>query len=167
METVLKDMGITDRVSPTWRYGFSERLVIVDAFQEGCAIDRQLQAAATKPWKEARQIQERLSADRSWKKNPLLRKFGEIQEMLSDPAAPRNLYRERLAQLRLLRCAAAYRSAGEVPVLDDPYGDKIRSSITGTRLKVWSVGGDGVDDGGSGEWDLRKGGKDIVLEVER
>jgi len=66
----------------------------------------------------------------------------------------------------LLRSVAAYRATGELPVLEDPYGDKLLSSISGTHLKLWSVGSDGIDDGGAGEW-IYSRGKDIVIEVER
>lgn len=66
----------------------------------------------------------------------------------------------------MLRGLASHRATGEIPAHDDPYGDKIRTSIEGNRLKLWSVGGDGIDNGGDGEWRGWRG-KDIVLEVER
>jgi hypothetical protein len=54
---------------------------------------------------------------------------------------------------------------GEVPALGDPFGTKLYQRGGGRRLKVWSAGPDGVDDGGSGDWTIQ--GKDTVLEVER
>jgi hypothetical protein len=59
-----------------------------------------------------------------------------------------------------------YRANGDVLGLDDPFGGKLLVSKGESRLKIWSVGSDGVDDGGVGEWTPGKG-KDIVLEVER
>ena len=98
----------------------------------------------------------------------MIEKFYRIQQTLSNlpPTPPRNIFRERLAQLRLLRIAAAFLASGDLPALEDPYGRTIQSSVTDTKLKLWSVGNDGVDDSGFGEWEARKG-KDIVLEVER
>jgi len=168
LRAIMDATGMSDPISPTWRYGFSERLVIVDAFEQNRAWSRGSQEAAGKPWKEARQEYFDQLDLRTALRNPLLEKFYKIQQTLasSPPSPPRNPFRERLAQLRMLRAAATFRFSGEAPVFDDPYGDKIRSSMTEKHLKLWSVGGDGVDDGGSGEWDAGKG-KDIVLEVER
>jgi hypothetical protein len=99
--------------------------------------------------------------------NPLLKKFSDIQGTLATPQAPPiNIFRSCRARLRLLQAAAHYRATGEVLPLEDPYGDRINTSNAPARLKLWSVGGDGVDDSGTGVWDPRKG-KDIVLEVDR
>ncbi len=165
LKEIMAHIGSTRPIKATWRYGFSERLVIVDAFETGVAVSRLTMKAAGKSWKEAIQIEDEINAEFRRPKNPLLRQFAEIQETLSN-SPRRNMYRERRAQLRLLRTAAHFRATGELLALDDPYGDKIRASVTETRLKLWSVGCDGVDDGGTGSWDGRKG-KDIVLEVDR
>ena len=74
--------------------------------------------------------------------------------------------RERRVQLTLLRVAAHYRATGEILDLDDPFGAKLITSKTGDHLKVWSVGRDGVDDGGLGDW-RHTSGRDIVLDVDR
>jgi hypothetical protein len=163
----LRPLGITNFQEPpvaSWRYGFSERLVLVDAFQSGIQWAGRMKEAADKPWKEAREIQDRARARMADPKNPLIRELFRIQESLSSSPA-HDSFRDCRARLRLLRAAARFRATGELLALDDPYGDKIRSSITETRLKLWSVGADGVDDGGTGGWDSR--GKDIVLEVDR
>lgn len=169
IRAILEQLGWTKPdAAPTWRYGFSERLVIADAFSMDRLWSRRLAEAAGKPWNEARQIQADLDTDRRETKNPLVKVYSHIQETLSDrtDSVPRNAFRDCRAQLRLIRGVAAHRATGLIPHLVDPYGDKIRTSMTGTTLKLWSVGGDGVDDGGTGEWDGRKG-KDIILEVER
>ncbi len=70
--------------------------------------------------------------------------------------------REHLARLRLIRLAATWRATGQVPPVDDPFGDTLRWSVSAGTLRAWSVGSDGVDDGGSGDW---TGGADLVLEV--
>lgn len=69
------------------------------------------------------------------------------------------------AQLRLLRVGTHFLSTGLVIDLEDPFGGRLRSTLSGDALKVWSVGRDAVDDGGAGEWGFK--GKDIVLELKR
>jgi hypothetical protein len=66
-------------------------------------------------------------------------------------------HRGLLARLRLLRSAAAYRATGEVLKLVDPLGGKLLHKKENGKLKTWSVGTDGKDDGGAGS--------DIVIEV--
>jgi hypothetical protein len=166
LRSILDAIGMSDPISPTWRYGFSERLVIVDAFDQGRALSRQSQEAAAKPWKEARRDSSDPIALRSALKNPLIEKLYHLQQLLSNSPQSGNAFREGRAKIRMLRAAAVFRISGDIPVFDDPYGDKIHSSVTEKHLKLWSVGGDGVDDGGSGDWKARMS-KDIVLEIER
>ena len=166
LPAVQEAYGISDPARATWRYGFSERLVLLDAFQSEREWGTRLKQAAELPWKEAREIQKQVDAEWKATQNPLLKKIGRWFEEGPMNPHPRSIFRERRAQLRLLRSAAAYRARGEVTVLDDPFGGKIHSLISGNRLKVWSVGGDGIDDGGAGDWNPKKG-KDIVFEVER
>jgi hypothetical protein len=65
--------------------------------------------------------------------------------------------------------AAHYRATGEVLELEDPLGAKMRTVKTGGTLQIWSVGSNGVDDGGAGTFKPQAGKaqSDIVLEVER
>ncbi len=63
-------------------------------------------------------------------------------------------------RLRLLRAAAAYRTTGAIPEIDDPYGSWIQSSQNESGARIWSVGTDGTDNGGDP-------GKDIVLDIPR
>ena len=76
----------------------------------------------------------------------------------------------------MLRTAVRYRATGEILELEDPFGTRLRHSEKDGRLKIWSIGADGVDNGGdNGGWlkwtkppnrpasDV----KDIVLEVPR
>jgi len=165
IQAILARMEISNIPAPGWRYCFSDRLALVDAFRWERLWGQKMSAAAGGPWAAAREIWEHMAADRRVSPNPLLQKFSTLASVFDVPPV-RSPYRERRAQLRLLRSAAAWLSSGEIAVLDDPYGDKIHVSSTGTHLKIWSVGADGVDDGGSGEWRSRSG-KDIVLEVER
>jgi hypothetical protein len=63
--------------------------------------------------------------------------------------------REGRAQLRLLRV-----HHGGTGGLDDPFGGKLLSD----GVRVWSVGADGVDGGGAGDWKPASTG-DIVLKL--
>ncbi len=65
--------------------------------------------------------------------------------------------RELRARLRLLQMACAHLTEVEVPSLEDPFGEKLRTRVEDGRLRVWSVGVDGKDNGGSGD--------DLMLEV--
>jgi len=167
LQEMLTSMGINQPIKPTWRFGFSDRLVLVDAFQLQLSWCRQMEKAAGKPWKEAREIEKQAAAEGRSSKNPLIQQYSIIAEKLSDPnPRPRNLFRENRAQLRMLQGLSKYRADGEFPRLEDPFGLQIHSSITSSEVRIWSAGPDGVDDGGTGKWDVRTG-KDIVLEVNR
>jgi hypothetical protein len=74
-------------------------------------------------------------------------------------------YRHLRAQLRLLWVASAFLGSGELLDLEDPFGGRVKTAQAGGALKVWSVGGNGIDDGGIGDWGLKS--LDIVLEVKR
>jgi hypothetical protein len=63
--------------------------------------------------------------------------------------------REARAQLRMLRVLH-----GGAVGLDDPFGGKLLSD----GARVWSVGSDGVDNGGAGTWNPASTG-DIVLTL--
>jgi hypothetical protein len=166
VEAYLTKLGMTDHKKlSTWRYGFSERIMMVDAFELSLAAHRLYEPVADGPWPEAHRVAVQITADFSRSRNPLVQTVMEIQRTLSN-GGPRNAFRERHAQARLLRTAAHYRATGEFLELDDPFGAKLLRAEKGGSLKLWSVGPDGVDDGGLGEWQPQKG-KDIVLEVER
>jgi hypothetical protein len=87
---------------------------------------------------------------------------------------------ERMAQIRLLRIAARYRASGEILRLKDPYGRDLLHAVRGIRMKFWSLGNDGLDDGGDagshGRWTLPRfvpgapsprWAKDLVIDVEQ
>jgi hypothetical protein len=165
VQEVMTHFGFTKLSLPTWRYGGSERIMMASAFEEFLASNRRLAAVQSKPWAEALQVQQR--EDRELKKsgNPLARQLCAPIGLASD-SQPRNFVRESLAHHRMMRTALRFRATGEILPLDDPLGGKLLTLREGDRLKIWSVGGNGVDDGGIGEWKPGKS-NDIVLEVER
>jgi len=103
----------------------------------------------------AREVEEEVS--RSW--NPLMKSSGTVfVQNLDQNRAAR-------ARLRLLRLEVHWRATGELLDLEDPFGGRLKHVVKDGALKAWSLGKDGVDDGGDGEW--AKSGKDIVLEIIR
>lgn len=142
-----------------WRFGFSMDSMGVNAMD---LLDQAMRAGAEaegKDWAEAERVAADSNARVSGSGNPVAQMI--IPGLLQSGRA----VRERRAHVRLLRAAAMWKAGEPVPELEDPFGTKLLHSVTGGRLKVWSVGRDGVDSGGKGEW--RPNGHDIVLEVER
>jgi hypothetical protein len=147
----------------TWRYGFSDRLMIADAFEKVVFTKRRIREAEGKSWKEYQEIQNEIS-------RKLMKDWNPLVQLLYTPRdeKPRNVVRDVLreahAHLRMVRIVAHQVVTGELLEQEDPFGDKLHTTLSGDRLKIWSIGGDGADDGGFGQWTAGKG-KDIVLEV--
>jgi hypothetical protein len=69
------------------------------------------------------------------------------------------------ASFRVLRTGIHFLITGNVLDLPDPFGDRLKTVVEGTKLRIWSIGADRVDQGGVEEgWTYNR---DIVLEVER
>jgi len=156
----LRDPDARASVAESWRFGFSPRIAEADAFDELRAIGRALSGISRRPWSDARRISGELETRIHGNRNPLVRRLLQwnVRNLESD--------RELRANLQLLRAGARFRATGKLPIVADPYGDTLRTELKGDRLKIWSVGPNGVDDGGSGDW-RRKMGKDMVYEVAR
>lgn len=140
--------------------GFASRLLYADAFDTELDFMKRAAEAEGRPWPEVQKLGQEMEAEGSRLKNPISKIM--VPGLISSTRSGR----ERRAQLRFVLVAARYRATGEAPDLDDPFGTKLRTSRSGDRLKVWSVGRDGVDDGGAGGWKAAAGA-DLVLEVDR
>jgi hypothetical protein len=94
-------------------------------------------------------------------KNPLIR--------MSTPSIARSIaaHGEALARLRLLRAATGFLVTGSVPAVPDPFGTNLLYEDTGTKMRIWSVGSDGVDQKGPGVWSTAPRQLDIVLEIPK
>ena len=143
-----------------WRYGFSSRLLLADAFDTDLDFMKRCAEREERPWAEAGRMEREMEGEIAGLRNPVSRMM--IPGLLQGHRAGR----DRRAQLRLLRVAAHYRATGEILDLDDPFGAKLLTSRTGDRLKVWSVGRYGVDGSGLDDWKPTPG-RDIALEVDR
>jgi hypothetical protein len=149
-----------------WRYLFSPRLVGVNLFNH---FARDMEIAARwdcLPWAQSALESKPLEAAVEASRNPIILSTVALQKKLGGTAAlvyRDERHREIVARLRLLRIMIHHRATGQLIELEDPFGEKIHHACVNGRLKLWSVGADGVDDGGSGEWIER--GKDIVLEI--
>jgi len=144
-----------------WRYGYSGHLMKAEAFTTMAAAVRRLREADERPWTESRDLLRTLSAELAAHPNPIIQTAPE--EILASDL----LHRGHRAQLRLLRLAAHYRSTGEVLDLDDPFGGKLVRALAHDTLRVWSVGPEGLDHGGTGSFHFDPGAKDILVEVRR
>jgi hypothetical protein len=69
------------------------------------------------------------------------------------------------ARLRAMRIAVHRGATSKELDLDDPFGGKMRTEDHEGVFRVWSVGKDGVDDGGTGDW--KTASKDVVLELKK
>lgn len=144
----------------TWRYGFSSRLMIAEAVELRADAVRRAVAAEGRAWPEQRRMLEKIDAETRDSKNPLVRL--PLSGLTHLPEVQHRLR----ARVRLLRIAAHCKATGEVLELADPFGARLRHAQTSAGLKVWSVGRDGEDDGGKGEW-KDKADQDLVLEIAR
>lgn len=146
-----------------WKFGFSTRLMMADTFDEVRRMNRRIHDLRTRSWAEAQADLQRLSDELRNDRNPMVRLYAGV------PSGGLKAEREVRAKIRLLRMAAHYRATGEVLELEDPLGAKMRTVKTGGTLQIWSVGSNGVDDGGAGTFKPQAGKaqSDIVLEVER
>jgi hypothetical protein len=162
----LRDPQFRSKAWESWRYAFSSRIMEADALERFDADMAEASGAAGKSWSQACAIYGQLEGRLQVEKNPIVH-FFEGGLMVSD-----RHYRLGVAFTRLLRAASHYRASGEILQPEDPFGGRLLHSEKDGRLKVWSVGPDGVDDGGDGggwtRWTRPAGGaKDIVLEVPR
>jgi hypothetical protein len=152
-----KDLGSADK------HRLEEYLHSVRTVERRVQLVEDLQrlaAADARSWDDAARITREVDAERAASTNGIPRIAGRwlsgdgFYSMLAS-------FRERRAQLRLLRVAAHFRATGDLLESEDPFGGMLIHNVKEGRLKVWSRGRDAVDDGGSGA------GKDIVLEVTR
>jgi hypothetical protein len=148
--------GVADESLGSWG---PQRMLFADAVERTSEWMTRAGNADALPWLEAKKELEVIEGEASRTWNPI------SQISVPSLAKMSRTCREKKAQIRIARIAAHFLRTGEVISMDDPFGAKIQTKRTGDSLKIWSIGADGFDNLGVGDW---KGEfNDIVLEVTK
>lgn len=145
----------------SWRFGGSTRLMSATIFERWSDWMDRSAVADRLPWLQAKALISTLRDEIA-----RTRFVGPGYDLTPFFLPDGDHARAARAHLRLLRIAAHVRRTGEILDLDDPFGTKLLHQEGGGRLKIWSVGKDGVDQQGLGSWEAQLV-DDIVLEVPR
>jgi hypothetical protein len=144
-----------------WRFGFSERIMASSAYDEIAPLLRKTAGIDAMSWAEVQKLEQDVRAEVDRSRNPI------VTITIPGLTTSERASRERRTQLRLLRAVARWRATGSAPDGEDPFGAKLLHAETDGKLKVWSAGRDGKDDGGDGKFHPGTAVKDIVLEAGR
>jgi hypothetical protein len=141
--------------------GISLYSMTLEAFERKDAVAQRFQLIDRLHFTAARKGIEEMRAEGATSDNPLVR-----QSEIQSPTKILTSNRETRARLRLLRAATAFLATGEIPKLADPFGGNLSYRQVGSKLKIWSLGGDGESQNGRGSWKSVLG-EDFVLEISR
>jgi len=144
-----------------WRHGFSMKRMAADAGQEILRYTERAIANESLPWVDRLKAHEELKREVDKTSNLLVK--------LTNPGGGRygSLERHARAKLRLLRFAIHSMTTGGRLELDDPFGAKLRHREVDGKLRVWSLGRDGVDQDGAGDWRRDLASTDLILEIPK
>lgn len=154
-EALLFGGMLDESVVGTWG---PQRMIYADAVERTSDAMAAAGKAESMPWADAQKELQRIEAEAQKGWNPL------AQMAIPAMGKSNQVGRGRRAQLRALRMAVAS-ALGKALDLDDPFGAKMRKEDLDGNLRFWSVGADGVDDGGVGDW--KHDSKDIVVELKK
>ena len=141
------------------RFCFSSRLMEADAYEQICGWHDRWASAEVGPWLERKALWGQIAREVASPKHefaqanmiPLLTLAGTLAKCR--------------AHLRLLRVATHFLATHKVLAdIGDPFGAKIHSQSKEGKLRLWSVGVDGFDHNGSGQWEPVEG-MDILIEI--
>jgi hypothetical protein len=143
---------------PLWRHLFSERRLALRWWDLRRHQEQLIRDADGQPWIDARiRLAAEPQPDRS---DPLA-----VLAVRSEPFASAS--RTVRARLRVIRAALAEHPGDAARVLEDPFtGAPLRAADGEAGLRIWSLGPDGVDDGGQG-WLTPDTDLDLALELRR
>ncbi len=144
-----------------WRYGFSRRLTCATAFLWLDSWIQRLSDVDQLPWRDVRSLQTEFVRDLKSFPNGVARRLGSFWGVAPDLGYG---IRIALTRQRLLGMVSTGLLSGSFPELPDPFGEKLQAAKTEKGFRVWSVGSDGIDKGGVGEWQHRRD-QNIVVEV--
>jgi hypothetical protein len=144
-----------------WRYGLSTRAMTLAAFEERESYIQRTKNLEKTDFGAVKKEADALEAVASSSVNPLIRMY--------TPSITRSIaaHGEALARLRLLRAATGFLATGKVPTVPDPFGRNLLYEDTGAKLRIWSVGADGIDQKGPGVWSIQPRQLDIVIEIPK
>jgi hypothetical protein len=136
--------------------------MVARAFEEWMGYAERCAMVREASWSQASPVADEVFERMSRSANPIVRSHGDTLTVAAHSG------RTLRTRLRILRIAATYRATQRILELEDPFGGRLRSQDSDSGLRIWSVGRDGVDDGGVGTWKPSdKQHKDIVLELPR
>lgn len=138
---------------PTWRQAYSRSIMELTAFLDYDQTFRRRTAHLSLPHLEA-------NADWLLLLDEVAARGNPAATFLQSGVCSHRVVREHRVRLRLTRVALHYTATGEVINLADPMGDRLRASIKGGELVIWSSWRNGLDDGGIDSKD-----QDKVLRV--
>jgi hypothetical protein len=136
-----------------WRFAVTPGPSMLEAIEEKETFFHRAEEIEQMNFAEAKKRIEQVSAEVTSSHQPVPDLFRSLVSQ-----------RETLAHLRLLRAATALIATGEMPVIADPFGENLLFKREGNESKIWSVGSDGVDQRGTGNWEGRP---DILIELRK
>jgi hypothetical protein len=142
-----------------WRYGYSKRLLCASLFLWLDSWVIRMVDMDQLSWVQLEARRREFGGDLEDSPSSVATR----RSLLFDPTSDSEIRRVR-SRMRLLSMAATGLRTGDPGVKKDPFGDAMHFARTEKSFKLWSVGYDGVDQNGSGDWE---GGRDadMVLEV--
>lgn len=154
------DGGLAQRLKDGgWRYAVFPQTTLLDAFEKNDHFVQRIQKVDQSNFAAAKKEYNALAAEATASSN------GIVQQSVPGLARSIEAHLVALAQLRLVRAETLFRATGKMPTIPDPFGANLLSKEDAGVLKIWSIGYDGINNGGVGGWE--RGGADIVIEVPK
>jgi hypothetical protein len=139
-----------------WRFAISPQAYASAAFTEMVSYMQRFAKLENVPYATAKTETAAIVAESKKSSNHL------VSDILPDFSALLATQRVVRAKLRVLRAGIAVLTTSEMPVIRDPFGTNIRYRSDANSFTVWSLGRDGKDQNGDGEYT-----PDISLTIPR
>ena len=139
-----------------WRFAISPRGYASAAFTEMDPYMQRFAKLEEVPYTTAKTETAAIAAEGTKSSNHL------VNDIMPDFSALLVTQREPRAKLRVLRAGIAVLITGEMPAIQDPFGTSIRYRKDANSITIWSLGRDGKDQNGDGEY-----APDISLAIPR
>jgi hypothetical protein len=156
--TIDYDGGLGQRMKDGgWRYAVFPQATLLEAFEQNDAFVQRIKKVDQSNFATAKKEIDALSAEAAASPNLMVR--DDLPSMLRSHA----VHLEVLAKLRLVRAETLFRATGEMPAVADPFGTNLLFKEEPSGLKIWSIGYDGINHNGVGNWE--QGKPDIVVQI--